>query len=113
MPELGPAKWRLEFLNQAVLEEFEAFPLDIQARFFRIWELVKEFGLPAVREPYIKQVEGKIYEFRMKGRDGIGRSLFLTVSPKRAVVLRSFIKKTNKTPQGEIKLARQRAKLVQ
>jgi len=113
MAEAGAEKWRLEFLNQTVLDEFEAFPLDIQAKFYRIWELIEEFGLPAVREPYITRIEGKIYEFRMKGRDGIGRSLFMTLAPKRVIVLRSFIKKANKTPKGEIKLARQRAKLAQ
>lgn len=100
-------------MNQAALDEFEGFPLDIQAKFYRIWELIEEFGLPGVREPYIKRIEGKIYEFRLKGRDGIGRSLFVTLDPQRVVVLRSFIKKTNKTPKAEIKLARQRAKLAE
>ncbi|BEQ13113.1 type II toxin-antitoxin system RelE/ParE family toxin [Desulfoferula mesophila] len=110
MSDKPSKKWQAEFLNQEALDEFEAFGPEIQAKFFRIWKLVEEFGLPAVREPYIRQVEGKIYEFRMTGKDGIGRSLFTTKEPRRVVVLRSFMKKTRKTPQREIKLAQKRAK---
>lgn len=46
----------------------------------------------------------------MKGRDGIARSLYVTAKGKRAVVMRSFVKKTRKTPRREIKLALDRAK---
>lgn len=46
----------------------------------------------------------------MKGRDGIARSLYVTASGRRVVVLRSFVKKTQKTPRREIALALERAK---
>ena len=46
----------------------------------------------------------------MKGRDGISRAIYVTASGKRVVIVRAFIKKSQKTPQREIKLALQRAK---
>jgi len=46
------------------------------------------------------------------GRDGIARALYVTVKEKRVVVVRVFIKKTQKAPCAEIELALQRAKEV-
>ena len=53
------------------------------------------------------------WEIRLKGRDGIPRALYITAKPKRVVVVRVFIKKTQKTPRKEIKLALSRAKEIQ
>jgi phage-related protein len=48
----------------------------------------------------------------MKGRDGISRAIYVTVRGRRVVVVRVFIKKTQKTPRREIDLALERAKEV-
>jgi phage-related protein len=50
---------------------------------------------------------------RLKGRDGIARSVYVTANGKRVVVLRTFVKKTQKTPPRELKLARARAKEIE
>ena len=49
----------------------------------------------------------------LKGRDGISRALYVVAKPKRVVVVRVFIKKTQKTPRKEIELALKRAKEVE
>ena len=49
----------------------------------------------------------------MKGKDGISRALYATVKPERVVVVRVFVKKTQKTPRREIKLALKRAKEIE
>jgi phage-related protein len=46
------------------------------------------------------------------GRDGISRAIYVTASGQRVVILRVFVKKTQKTPPRELELARQRAKEV-
>jgi phage-related protein len=46
---------------------------------------------------------------RMKGRDGISRAIYVTASGRRVIIVRAFVKKTQKTPHREIKLALQRA----
>jgi phage-related protein len=43
------------------------------------------------------------------GRDGIARALYVTAVGRRIVVVRAFVKKTQKTPRAEIKLALRRA----
>ena len=45
-------------------------------------------------------------------KDGISRALYVTATHKRVVVVRVFIKKTQKTPRREIALALERAKEV-
>lgn len=65
-----------------------------------------------MREPYVKHLEGKLWEMRLKGRDGIARSLYVTATGRRVVVVHSFIKKTQKTPRREIEIALKRAKDV-
>jgi phage-related protein len=102
--------WSIEFLNAVARAEVDDLPVDLRARFERIGELVRTFGLERVGEPYVKHLQGKVWEMRMKGRDGIARSLYVTAKGRRVVVLRTFVKKTQKTPRREIELALERAK---
>ncbi len=48
----------------------------------------------------------------MTGRDGISRAIYVTAAVRRVVIVRVFVKKTQKTPPRELELARQRAKEV-
>lgn len=104
--------WRVEVRNDVVRAELEAQPVDIRARFLRIVQLIEAVGLPNVREPYVKHLEGPLWEMRMKGKDGIARAVFVTASNQRVVVVRVFPEKTQKTPRREIELAHARAKEV-
>ena len=45
--------------------------------------------------------------------DGIARAIYITATGRRVVIVRIFVKKTQKTPPREIELARQRAKEVE
>ena len=104
--------WSVAFLDQDVQSLLDALPVDIRARFQRIVELIQTHGLEHVREPYVKHLEGRLWEMRMKGRDGIARAVYVTAVGKRVVIVHVFVKKTQKTPRREIELARQRAKEV-
>lgn len=104
--------WSVEFLDETVQAELEALPLDMRASFLRISQLIENFGLPRVREPYVKHIQGPLWEMRMKGRDGIARSLYVTARGERVIVLRVFVKKTQKTPRREIELALKRAQEI-
>jgi phage-related protein len=102
--------WIVEFLDDVALGEYLALPEDMQVKFARIANLIESFGLEKVHEPYVKHIDGKLWEMRLIGKAGIARSLYVTASGRRVVVLRTFIKKSQKTPAREIELARQRAK---
>jgi phage-related protein len=105
-------EWSVETLNAVVDAELEALPADMRARIVRIAELIRAKGLPEVREPYVKHLEGKLWELRVRGRDGIARGVYVTAHERRVVFLRIFVKKTQKTPRSEIRLALSRAKEV-
>ncbi len=104
--------WTIETLDERVDEELEALPRDMRAKFLWIGELIESRGLENVHEPYVKHLEGPIWEMRMKGRDGIARAAYVAVKEKRVVVVRVFRKKTQKTPRREIEIALERAKEV-
>jgi phage-related protein len=102
-------RWSVDFLNAVVRAELESLPEDIQAHFLRISRLIESEGLQKVREPYVKHLEGPLWEMRLKGRDGIARAAYVTATGRRVVVVRVFVKKTEKTPRREIELALKRA----
>jgi len=104
--------WTVQLLNEEVRKELEALPKDAVASFLRISQLIASEGLPKVHEPYVKHLEGPLWEMRLRGRDGIARAAYVTATGRRVVVVRVFVKKTQKTPRREIELAMRRAKEV-
>jgi phage-related protein len=104
--------WRVEFLDDRVVTALETLPLDIQASFLRIARLIESEGLHRVREPYVKHLEGPIWEMRLKGKDGIARAAYVTAKGQRMVVVHVFSKKTQQTPRREIEIALKRAREV-
>lgn len=104
--------WSVEFLNREVEAVLTALPRDIRASFERIVHLIEAQGLPMMREPYVKHLEGPVWEMRMRGKDGIARAAYVTAMGRRVVVVHVFPKKTQKTPRREIEIALRRAKEV-
>jgi phage-related protein len=99
--------WTVVFKLEAE-QEFNALPMDMRAHGAWIIELLENRGPQQVREPYVKPVEGKLWEMRLKGRAGIARALYFAQVGRRLCVVRVFVKKTEKTPRREIVLALRR-----
>ena len=99
-------------MDDGVQAALEALPVDIRARFLRITPLIEAEGIHKLREPYVKHLDGPVWEMRMKGRDGIARAAYVTATGQRVVVVHVFTKKTQKTPRREIETALKRAKEV-
>jgi phage-related protein len=104
--------WRVEILNRSVRAEIESLPADIRARLTRIVDLIETIGLHGVHEPHVKPLGDELWEMRMKGRDGIARTIYVTTHKRRVVILHAFIKKSQKTPRAAIDRALARAKEV-
>ena len=104
--------WRVEILDRRVERELDTLAEDVRQRFLRIAELIEKHGLAAMHEPHVKHLEGKLWEMRMKGRDGIARAIYVTATGERAVVVHAFAKKTQKTTVRALELARARSKEV-
>ncbi len=105
--------WIVELLDGRVRAELEDLPADTKARFRRVVELIQGYGLERVREPHVKHLQGRLWEMRMKGRDGISRAIYVTSRGRRVIIVRIFVKKTQKTPMREIEIALQRAREVE
>lgn len=95
-----------------VKAEIEDWPVGIIADFARIAELLMEFG-PNLRMPHSRAMGDGLFEVRPRGREGIGRAFYCFVVGQRIIILHAFIKKTQATPEQELKIARKRLKEVQ
>jgi phage-related protein len=106
-------RWTVCFLNAEIKAVLDALPPDIRASFQRIVELIQAHGLDRVHEPYLKHLEGPLWEMRLKGKSGIARAVYITAAGMRIVVVHAFVKKTQKTPRHEILQALKNAKELQ
>ncbi len=102
--------WIVVFADHRAEKEISRLSTDVRADFLRIVEMIEKYGIEQVGMPHIKHLQGKLWEMRMKGRDGIARAIYLTANGKRVAVLHSFEKKTQKTPSGAIDISLKRAK---
>ncbi len=66
------------FHDETAEVEVDALPQNMQMRFAGITDLIRDLGLLAMREPYGKHLDGKLWVMRLKGEDGIARSTYLT-----------------------------------
>jgi phage-related protein len=105
--------WTVDFLDEEVKARLGTLPLDIRASFERIVRLIQSHGLEKVHEPYVKHLEGRLWEMRLSGRSGIARAVYVTAIGKRVVVIHIFVKKTQRTQRREIETALKRAKEVE
>ncbi|MBK6975620.1 MAG: type II toxin-antitoxin system RelE/ParE family toxin [Sterolibacteriaceae bacterium] len=104
--------FEVEYFHERVLAEVESWPVDVLADYARIIELLAEHG-PSLRLPHSRAFGGGLFELRLRGRGGIGRAFYCFLVGRRVVVLHAFIKKTQQTPDRELKLARKRQKELQ
>ena len=88
--------------------ELLALPDDMRGRFLHIADLLEAFGPMKVGMPHIRPLEGKLWEMRMQGRDGIARAVYAAVQGRTLLVLHAFVKKTQTTPRAAIETARKR-----
>jgi phage-related protein len=95
----------VEILDCRVERELDELAADVRQRFLRIAELLERHGPAGVHEPYVKHLDGKLWEMRMKGKDGIARAAYVTATGHRVVVVHVFVKKTQKTPRREMDTA--------
>ena len=62
----------------------------------------------AERQAWIKKIETNLYEIRSKRASNIQRAIYFQVQGSRYLITNAFTKKTQKTPEKEKRLARER-----
>ncbi|MFT9412498.1 type II toxin-antitoxin system RelE/ParE family toxin [Liquorilactobacillus hordei] len=62
----------------------------------------------AERQLWVKKLESKLYEIRSKRASNIQRAIYFQVQGSQYLITNAFTKKTQKTPESEKKIARNR-----
>ena len=76
----------------------------MRTKMLRMIVILSENG-NELREPYSKFISDGIYELRAKVGSDISRILYFFMIGQRIILTNGFIKKTQKTPRGELKKA--------
>ena len=103
--------WKVTFYSDRVDAEIRALPDGFVARFVRYAERMEIYG-PDLGMPHTLPMGDGLFELRLKAAEGIARVFFCTVVARKIVVLHQFVKKSKKTPNRELKIARNRMKEI-
>lgn len=79
--------------------------IKMQTKLFRLLELLELKG-NELREPYSKSLSDGIFEICAIQGNNIMRVLYFFVVDKKIILTNGFVKKTQKTPENEIVLAK-------
>ena len=79
--------------------------IKMQTKLFRLLELLELKG-NELREPYSKSLSDGIFEIRAIQGNNITRVLYFFVVDKKIILTNGFVKKTQKTPETAIVLAK-------
>ena len=99
--------WRIIYYNRKLEEQILNLPEGLLARYLRLTDLMLEFG-SNLGPPHTRLIENNLFELRVKSKEGIARVFFCTKVGKKIIMLHSFIKKSQKIPKKELKIAKSR-----
>ncbi len=96
--------------GECPVEDFlSQLDIKMRAKMVGLLEILEEKG-NELREPYSKYLTDGIYEIRCKVGSDISRVLYFFYYGGKIILTNGFIKKTQKTPRKELRLAQDRRK---
>lgn len=104
--------WTITFYSKRIEEDIAEMPAGFVARFIRYAERMEIYGAD-LGMPHTRAMGDGLFELRLKAAEGIARVFYCTKIGQRIVVLHHFIKKTDKTPQRELRIAQLRMKEIE
>lgn len=99
---------KLIFFDNSVKKLIANLESGTKAKVFRQTNLLKEFG-EDLRMPYSRRIGKNLFELRVRGQQEV--RIFYTFK-NAAILLHTIIKKTQKTPEKELKVARRKLKEI-
>jgi phage-related protein len=105
------ATYTITYYNDAVQAEIMALPTSLQARYIGLTARMMVYGAN-LGSPHTEAFGGGLFELRMKGAEGIARVFYCTLVGRQIVMLHCFVKKSQKTPINERRIAEDRMKEV-
>ena len=106
------AHWQIVYFNDRVQKDVLSMPSGILADYLRLTEAMALYGA-VLRMPHSRALGAGLFELRPKGLEGIGRVFYCTQVGRVIIILHSFIKKTQETPEADMRMARKRLKEVE
>ena len=103
--------WQIVYFNDRVQKDVLSMPSGILADYLRLTEAMALYGAD-LRMPHSRALGAGLFELRPKGPEGIGRVFYCTQVGRVIVILHFFIKKTQETPDADMRMARKRLKEV-
>ena len=103
--------WEITYYSERLQREIMELPPALLARYLRYADLMLEHG-PNLGMPHTRALGDGLLELRLKSHEGIARVLYGTLIGRRIVMLHSFVKKSQKIPRRELRLAMARMKEV-
>ena len=105
-------KFEVEFYKtengkEPIAEFLDSLDNKMAAKLVGLMEILEEKG-PELRMPYSEHLEEGIFELRCKQGSNITRVLYFFFVGQKIIMTNGFVKKTQKTPPKEIKLAKER-----
>ena len=104
--------WKIEYYSEPVQREILTLPAGLLARYIHLTDRMIGLG-PNLGMPHTRPIDKGLFELRLKSTEGIARVFFFVQMGQRIVMLHQFVKKSQKTPPKEIKIARRRMKEMQ
>jgi len=96
-------EWKIGYFNRKLEKEILELQSGLLARYLRLTDLMLEFG-PDLGLPHTRAMGKNLFELRVRGTEGIAR-IFFCIRARKIIMLHLFIKKTQKTPKKELKIA--------
>ncbi|MDP3210650.1 type II toxin-antitoxin system RelE/ParE family toxin [Methylotenera sp.] len=88
-----------------------ALPERLSGRYFALTDRMELHGAN-LGLPHTKAFGDGLFELRLKSIEGIARVFYCTLVGQRIVMLHSFVKKSQKTPLRELRIAEIRMKEI-
>lgn len=101
--------YSISFYNKHVQHTIMNLPDNLQVRFIGLSGRMIKNG-PNLGLPHTQAFGKGLFELRLKSVEGIARVFFCLLINKKIVMLHAFTKKSQKTPDKEIRIAKLRMK---
>lgn len=104
--------WEIKYFQNKrgyypVLDFIHSLDSKTQSKVFKTIDMLEAFG-PFIKPPYMKKLLPRLYELRIKSQVAI--RVFYSPIDRAYHLVHAFLKKTQKTPAKELKIAVDRVK---
>ena len=104
-------QYTIIYYSNTVQTDILALPEGLRGRYLALTDRMEMYGAN-LGEPHTKAFGNGLFELRLKSIEGIARVFYCTLLGQRIVMLHSFVKKSQRTPPRELRLAETRMKEI-